>query len=334
MDQLAIGVIGVGEIARMRHLPNLVADDRVRLTAFCDPDQEVLHARAQDYGVSRTFSDHHELLAEDLDALCIFVPPHRHTDAEIIAAERGLPFIVEKPPTISIAKAREIAAAVEGAGVIAGVAFNLRYSGAAEAAREILTGRRVVQALAQRLHGSGAKAAWWMRRAESGGAFVENTIHVVDLLRYLIGEIETIAAFVVERPDSTRDLDIPLSHCVNYEFECGAVANVTTSTALTRGGRSNLAIIADEDIMELSGPELRWAEQEVECPERDSYAEEMRVFVDAVISGNPRGMRSPYADGIKSLGAVLAADVSSRRGGEPIKLAEYLAGGSSLDADD
>ncbi len=325
MDELAVGVIGVGEIARMRHLPNLEADERVRMVAFCDPNEEVLQARAQDYGVSRTFSDHHDLLAEDLDAVCIFVPPYCHTDAEIIAAERGIPFIVEKPPTLSMSRGREIAAAVEQAGVTAAVAFNLRYSSAAEAAKTILEGRQLVQALAQRLHGSRAKAAWWMRRAEGGGAFIENTIHAVDLLRYLMGEIETVSALIVERPDSTPDLDIPLSHCVTYRFECGAVANVTTCTALARGGRSDLLIIADQDLMQLSGNELTWAEERIECPERNSYAAEMRVFIDAVISGDPSGLRSPYADGIKSLAAVLAADVSAERGGEPINLPNYLA---------
>ena len=248
-------------------------------------------------------------------------------DFGIIAAERRIPFIVEKPPTLSMSKAREIAAAVERAGLTAAVAFNLRYTSTGEAAKEILGGRQIVQVLAHRLHGSRAKAAWWMRRTEGGGALVENTIHVVDLLRYLIGEIETVSALIVERPDSTPDLDIPLSHCVTYGFECGAVANATTCTALTRGGRSDLLIVADQDLMQLRGGELRWAEEVIECPERNSYAAEMRAFIDAISSGEANELRSPYADGIKSLGAVLAAEVSAKRGGKPVKLAEYLASG-------
>jgi predicted dehydrogenase len=322
-SKLRVGVIGVGKMAEISHLPILAKLPQVELVAFCDVDAATLAARADEYGVPHRYSDHHDLLdQEPLDAVCLFVPPFAHTDAEIIAAERGLAVFVEKPPALSMAKAHEIAAAFRRTGVINAVGFQERHRKTADAARDLLAGQPVVQGLIHRLHGSRALAAWWMIEDQSGGAFVENTIHSVDLLRYLGGDFVSVSARIVDRPDKTADLDIPLSHCATFALASGGVATVTTCTALAHHGHSQFLLVAGDQLCDLGGGALFVDGQEVarDDPGRAAYEQEFATFFEAVASASPERLRSPYDDGIKSLAAVLGAVDSARHGGAPVDL--------------
>ena len=323
MDKLRAGVIGVGRMAEICHLPILGKLPQIQLVAFCDTSEENLAARGDEYGVDRRYRDHHDLFDnEQLEAVCIFVPPFAHTDAEIIAAESGIPVFVEKPPALSMEKAHEINAAIEKAGVISAVGFNRRYAKSSEVARERLAEKAPVQALIHRLHGSTAAAYWWMVEELSGGAFVENTIHAVDLLRYLGAEYTSVSAREVTRRDKTDDLDIPLSQCVTYALAGGGLANITTCTALQGSGHSEFLVVADGSLYELTGGGLQIdGEQVAEDGEnRADYREEFATFFDAVIAGEPECVRSPYSDGIKSLAAALGAVESAKNGGVVVDL--------------
>ena len=325
MSKLRVGVIGVGRMAEISHLPILARLPQAELVAFCDNDPENLAARSEEHGVSGRYSDHHDLFEQEkLDAVCVFVPPFAHTDAEIIAAQCGIHLFVEKPPTLSMAKAHEISAAIDDAGIVNAVGFNERYRTSVDAARERLAGARPVQALIHRLHGSGAAAYWWMIESLSGGAFVENTIHGVDLLRYLGGEPTSVSARVVERPDKTDELDIPLSHCATYALEGGGAANVTTCTALTGHGHSQFLLVADGSLYDLTGGKLAIDGEEIVRDEgnRADYEREFRTFFDAAIQGDPTLVRSPYSDGIKSLAAVLGAGIAAKQEGAPEDLTQ------------
>ena len=323
MSKLAVGVIGVGKMAEICHLPILATLPQIDLVAFCDTSPENLAARGDQYGVSRRYTSHYDLFEkEQLDAVCIFIPPFAHTDAEIIAAERGIPLLVEKPPALSMEKAHEVNAAIAKAGVIGAVGFNRRYAKSSEAARERTNGAPPVQALIHRFHGSKALAYWWMVEKLSGGAFVENTIHAVDLLRYLGAEYTTVSAKLVERPKKTEELDIPLSICVTYSLAGGGLANITTCTALESGGHSGFIVVAGGDLYDLGNSSCSVNGEQIAAdePDRGDYRAEFSTFFDAVINNDPGRVRAPYSDGIKSLAAALAAVESARNGGIEIDL--------------
>ncbi len=323
MTKLRVGIIGVGRMAEICHLPILAKLPQIELAAFCDTSPENLAARGNEYAVQNLYSNHHDLFEnEKLDAVCIFIPPFAHTDAEIIAAQKGIHVFVEKPPALSMDKAHEINAVIQKAGVINAVGFNRRYARTSEEARLRLAGKTLVQALIHRLHGSKAAAYWWMLEELSGGAFVENTIHAVDLLRYLGGEYTSVSARGMDRRDKTEDLDIPLTLCVTYTLAGGGVANITTSTALDGGGHSEFLVVAGGSLYDLGDSTLtidgeKIAEDE---PDRADYKGEFSTFFDAIIEDDPERVRSPYRDGIRSLAAALAAVESAKNGGVEIDL--------------
>jgi len=323
MTRLRVGVIGVGKMAEISHLPILARLPQVELSAFCDTSAQNLAERGDEYGVTRRYSDHHDLFEKErLDAVCVFVPPFAHTDAEIIAAQKGIPVFVEKPPALTMDKAHEVNAAISQAGIISAVGFQMRYRKSADAARQRVDGKTPVQALIHRLGGSNAIAYWWMIEKLSGGPFVENTIHLVDLLRYLAGDFTSVSCRIVDRRDKTEELDIPLSVCATYTLKRGGVANVTTCTALARRARSQFLLIEGDSLFDLGSGRLAIDGEQVvkDDPGRAAYKREFATFFDAVIARDPDRVRSPYSDGIKSLGAVLGALDSAARGGVAVDL--------------
>ena len=116
MERLRVGVIGVGAIAQIMHLPYLrELDDRFQIAALCDVDPVVLAEVGRQYGVDRLFASADELLAEPLDVVLI-LSSGDHGPVTIAALERGLHVLVEKPLAYTLRETDEELATAERSG--------------------------------------------------------------------------------------------------------------------------------------------------------------------------------------------------------------------------
>lgn len=135
MKRLRMGIIGVGGIAQMMHLPHLADDDRFELVAFADSHAPTLDAVGNRYGIEELHSDYRVLLARaDVDAVGIF---HNGTHAPTVLAAlaAGKDVFVEKPLAWTSREAEEVAAAVKVSGRIVQVGYHKRYDPAFDVAR-------------------------------------------------------------------------------------------------------------------------------------------------------------------------------------------------------
>ena len=132
-DKVRVGFIGTGGIAEEAHLPALKEIDGVEIAAVCDTRREQAESIAQQFG-GKVYLDHQEMLdREELEALYVCLPPDAHTDAEIIAAAKGIHLFVEKPTVLTMKQGLAIGEAIKQAGVISCVGYQLRYVPVAEA---------------------------------------------------------------------------------------------------------------------------------------------------------------------------------------------------------
>jgi predicted dehydrogenase len=311
----------------------LLEAGEARLAAICDTDEAALRTAAQEYGVAASYTDHHAMVEQvALDALYVLIPPTLHTDAELIAAERGIALFVEKPQTLDVTQARQFNAAILRSGIVSQVGFMSRYYPAAERVRELLAERIPRHANVQLCY-SGAPIRYWTSRWElCGGSFVENTIHMVDLLRYFYGDIERASAFYLpRRPGEERGpMDLPHVYMVNYRFSTGALANCTTSRCLTEAGVSHrqILLVCEDSLIEWSPRRITengrtlWEAEEPGNP----FALQAAAFLRAVRQGDPTAVRSPYHEALNSLEAVLAANASAAQEGIPISVIGWVPG--------
>jgi myo-inositol 2-dehydrogenase/D-chiro-inositol 1-dehydrogenase len=331
---LELGFIGAGGIARA-HLANLRAIDGVVVRAVSD----VNAGQAEQFAVqaeARAYTCCNDMLeAEAFDAVYICLPPGAHGGLEIEIAELGIPFYVEKPVHLDLVAAAEVSSIVAEKGLITSVGYQLRYSDAVKAAGEFLADREV--ALAQGFYVGGLPGApWWRRRDLSGGQAVEQSTHIYDLLRYLLGDAETVCARAsTGAMADVEGYDVDDASVALLEFSSGAVGHVVSACVLTDGGEREASIRLDgrsftlrlqPDSLHVSdGGESR--SQEFSLPRGGWMGRADRAFVQAVRTGDASGIRSSYASGVRTLALTLAVNRSIETG-EPVSPAELLLAAS------
>ena len=336
MKPVRVGFIGVGYIAVRSHLPALaplIESGQVELRAFCDVDEENLAEQAATFGVSTTYTDYYQMFErEELDAVYVCIPPTLHSDQISIAADKGIAVLVEKPQTLDLAQAVRFDEEIRKAGVVSQVGFQSRYYPSSEKVVELLQTRTPRHALVQALY-SGKSVRYWTSRYElCGGTFVENTIHMVDLLRYFLGDIEAVSAFYVNRKpaEGPEPINMPYVYNVNYRFVGGTTANFSLSRVLTDTDTSRRAvqIISDDSLIEWSGDRLVENDKTVWEDEIRAHpsSAQTSAFIGAVQAGDPGQVKSSYASALNSLAAVLGANASAERGGQLLALDDLVAG--------
>ncbi len=307
-----VAFVGCGGIAS-RHMQSL-QQLAVQFVSFCDLDEGRAQRAAAQYN-GKAYTDFDKMLkSEKFDALWVCVPPHGHVGQEQKAAEKGIHIMVEKPVANNLASAREVEAAIAKAGVVNCVAYHWRYMDITRKALEILKDYRVGMALGYWIGGLPG-VAWWRVQAESGGQLVEQTTHIVDLCRYLVGEVRRVHAVgALSNLTDVPNLDVWDVACVNLEFENGAIGNVSNSCMIPQGHLVGLHLFARDLVLEIGGrlvikrPRHR---EEIEGS-LDPNLEENKAFLRGIEQGDSSGIRSSYADGVKTLAVTLAADQSGR----------------------
>ncbi len=318
-----IGFVGCGGIANA-HMKNLAKIEGAEMVAFSDIVEEKAQAAADEYG-GQAFGDCREMYdSVELDAAYICLPPFAHSDQEILAAQAGLAVFVEKPLAINMEKAREIEAAIDEAGVMSCAAYHWRYHDTAKWAREALAGGPIAMVLGWWMGGLPG-VAWWRVQDESGGQILEQTTHIIDMARYLAGDVERVSAEMALRVmTDVENISVPDVGTVNLRFESGAVGNITNS-CVPPGWKNGLVVIGDKKtvIFDQFSFELRTAagsETKTFQPIA-AHFRESEVFVNAVATGDASGILSDYSDGVKSLAISIAANMSAESG-EPVLLAD------------
>ena len=108
-DTARIAVIGTGWWSTTAHIPALEANPNADLVALADVRSDVLDKAARHFGVERTYTDIHEMLAqEQLDGVVIAVWHAAHYEAARACLEQGLHVVLEKPMTLLAAHARHL----------------------------------------------------------------------------------------------------------------------------------------------------------------------------------------------------------------------------------
>ena len=193
MKRLKTAIIGCGGFAN-KHAQNLVAEaERFELVACCD----VVEANARRFvdqyagGQGQVFTDFHALFEQTpLDMAVICLPPFGHSDEVEVAAAKGVNILIEKPIALTSEHAWRMVRAAESAGIKTQVGFMYRFGAAVERLKEMIQSGEAgpLGLMSARYFCNHLHAEWWRKRSQSGGQLVEQVIHMVDLMRYLMGD--------------------------------------------------------------------------------------------------------------------------------------------------
>jgi myo-inositol 2-dehydrogenase/D-chiro-inositol 1-dehydrogenase len=284
-----IGFVGTGGVAT-RHADVLSGFSDVALVAATDVDPARADAFAQRFGMA-VADDVDGLLGHDLHAVYVCVPPFAHGPAESSAEARvgdaGVALFVEKPLAADLATAEDVSARLERAGVVTRVGHHWRCAEPVARARELLAGRtpRLVTAA---WWDKVPPVAWWPHRARSGGPVVEQAVHVLDLARVLVGEVDEVHA---RSSGTVPGGDVDATTAALLSFANGAVGTLSTASVLGWKHRAGVEVVADGLVVGVGEDWLEVRDGTAE-PQRYTYDRMSacvaadRTFVDAV-AGRP-----------------------------------------------
>jgi len=316
-----VALVGCGA-AHNIHCRNLSEIDDVKIVGHCDCDADRAKAGADKFG-GDPFADPSTMYERSRpDAVFICVPPNQHGTIEEEAVERGLHLYVESPIALSRRTAKAISAAVRKKKVVAAAGYTLRYLDTAYRARQLLRGKAVSLVNANVISGLPDKE-WWPRMAESGGQVVEQGAHLIDLVRYLCGDIaEVYATGSTGCMTKLPGYDIHDSSVVALRLKSGAAGALTSTCVSVNGTLATLEIVSPEATVRIMG-DGRLKISEGNClteykPEIDPGFAACAAFIDSIASGKKNKLRATYADAVKTSLVTLAAN-ESIRSGLPVK---------------
>ncbi|HID56254.1 TPA: Gfo/Idh/MocA family oxidoreductase [Candidatus Poribacteria bacterium] len=326
MGEFKVGIIGCGGIAN-RHAGVLSRIEEVKLVAFCDVIEEKAAQFNRRYagGEGKVYTDFARMFdSEDLDVVWICLPPFAHTNEVELAAEHGVHLFIEKPIALDMETAWRMVEAVDKYRIKSQVGFMSRFGEAIERVKGMLQsgeagepGMMIGKYMCNSLH-----SPWWRDKSKSGGQIVEQIIHTYDIIRYFLGEPESVFC----RADNIfhKDVENYTSEDVSatvIRFRNGAVAAVAGTNGAIPGrwisqyelvARNITVSFADPNNALLYRTDVQPPQETKLAGSRDLFLAEARDLLNAIKEGG--STRTPMIEGAKTLQLVLGASKSAETG--------------------
>ncbi len=188
-----VGILGVGAVTQVVHLPMLSERPDVDVVAVSDPDEMKAEALGARFGVPRIFSDEGILNEDDVQAAVICTPNNLHESLAIEALERGKHVLVEKPLAMTAEGVQRVLDAASASGRHLAVGLNHRFRPDVGALTSFVAGGELgdlyavrANSLARRVPSAGS--TWRQRPDEAGGgALMDLGVPILDLAFWLTG---------------------------------------------------------------------------------------------------------------------------------------------------
>jgi predicted dehydrogenase len=337
---LRFGLIGCGRIAP-HHARALEDLPGAELMAVVDVIEERAYRFADDYGAD-PYTDYHDMLQRpDIDVVNICTPSGMHAQMAIDAANAGKHVLVEKPMALSLDDADRMIAAARANHVKLCVSFQNRYNPPIQDLQAVVqSGKLGKLRLAnvtvrwyrtQEYYEDGWHGTWAM----DGGALMNQSIHHVDALVWLMGEpLESVFAYSATLAHRMEAEDTIVAV---LRFASGALASIEASTiTFPTDLEGSITFLGETGTVKVGGVALNRKELWKIDGELDQEADILntnqadpmnvygtshpRVFADMVAA--IREGREPFINGEQGRGALQAvlAIYESARTGQPVYL--------------
>ena len=330
MKTYEFGIMALG-FAGMAHADVIRKNPRAHLKAICTRDAEKLAQVAKEYEVEKASTEFEELLAADLDVLIVCTPDHLHTDYVKAALDAGLNVVCEKPLTTTVEDAQQLVELADKSGKVFMTGQCARYFERSQLGRSIVDQGelgRIFYAEADYLH----DCAEFLRDWRIDPAAPQNMVlgggcHPIDLLRWLVGDVEQVHAFankIAFPPTNPIEHDCTM---ISLQFRSGAIGKVLVSVGCRRPYSMGLGLYGTEGTLideKLFLAKIPGLQDFMEMPigahshgENTVFRDQLTHLVECLDEG-----KQPIADvreGAKNVATCLAA-VESIETGQVVKV--------------
>lgn len=257
MKPLKFGLIGCGRIA-VRHAQILSGLDGAELSCVCDIKEERAVKFSKEYNVP-WYKDYRDMLEKkEVDVVNILTPSGLHAKHAIAAARSKRHIIVEKPMALTLGDADKMIRACSESKVKLFVVTQNRHNLAVKKLKEALDSGRFGKFV------MGSVRLRWCRRQEyyaqdswrgtwayDGGVFANQAAHHIDMLIWMLGEVESVFAKIATR---LADIEVEDTGVALLKFKNGAPGVIEATTATRpRDIEGSISILGEKGSAEVGG---------------------------------------------------------------------------------
>ncbi len=331
MDTVRFGLVGIGNMGSS-HLRSL-AENKIsgaEVTAVCDTNPEKLKKAGMLYPSVKQYSKMEELLESgEIDAVFIATPHYDHPPLAIMALQKGMHTLIEKPAGVYTKQVEEMNRVAEKSDVVFGIMYNQRTNPVYQKLRELVlegelgdlkrTNWIIDWYRPQSYYNSGGWRATWA--GEGGGVLLNQDPHQLDLWQWTCGMPVRVHAFCSF--GKYHDIEVEDEVTAYVEYENGATGVFVTSTGITPEtnrfeivGDKGMVVVEDNKLTfhRLRVPERKFNQEykggfgKPECwkceipvaPGSDGQHKEiMQNFTNAILKGTK--LLAPGIEGIRGL---------------------------------
>ncbi|MFN0107958.1 MAG: Gfo/Idh/MocA family protein [Blastocatellia bacterium] len=264
MNEIGFGIVGGGMIGAVQAAA-IEQINGAKLVAVCGRDEARTADFAAKFGCA-AYTDYDKFLQHPgLQVVSICTPSGSHADLGIRAAEAGKHVLTEKPIETNLEKADALIAACDRAGVKLGVIFQSRFLPAVQRIKQAIDEGRLGKLMV------GDALVKWYRAPEyyadswhgtmaqdGGGALINQAIHTVDLLRWIMGPVES--AFAMKSALRYPHIEAEDTLVGTVKFQNGALGMIQATTSAKPGFKRRLEISGERGSIILDGDAISvWA---------------------------------------------------------------------------
>jgi len=299
-------IIGAGGIGK-RHIRGFLKTDRVRLV-ICEPDRAKLGGVLRDYPVEKGYESLDDVPLETVDLAVIAAPAHLHVPMGMRLAEAGIPFLTEKPLSVTMDGVDRLVETVRDRKTVARVGYVRRSTPWVMRLRDdIRRGRIGAVRMAYvnvsqdyRKYRPDYARIYYARKETGGGVILDVATHMIDLLLWMMGPVAEVSAMYDRLVFD--DTEVEDSALISLRFASGAMAQIVMNqfqkpnecSVEMIGTKGNLRLLdtvaqlqfADDDSGRWETERFARAEQELAELIETRFRLQADAFLDAV-EGRP-----------------------------------------------
>ena len=303
MEKTKIGVIGLGSVAQLIHLPNLIKLNSVELTSVAEVNKSRLAVIADKFNIKEKYTDYNELLTKsDAEAVIIATPTGTHKEIAMAALKAKKDVLVEKPLARSLAEAKPIVESAKRNKKKLMVGLNLRYRPDAMILKSLINSNEIGELIyikANWVRRQSSREKWFTKKAESGGGvIIDLGILLLDLALWLLDypAVKTVSAQSFNTNTKTvEDTSISFIRCkksslISLETSWSLLLDKDQFNITVYGSKGSASINPfrvfkklEDRVIELSPPK----EENPVTLFQKSYYNELKSFIAAVRGISP-----------------------------------------------
>ena len=285
MRKIGFGIIGAGMIAEY-HAHSIKSLDNVELIGFFDTNLEAAKKRAAEFNC-QVYQSLEELLADPaIEAVTIATPSGLHGEIAIAAAKAKKHILCEKPIEITTEKVDEIIKSCEENNVLLVPVFQIRYTPHVQTVLKAMKAGRFGKMLL-----ASAKMRWFRSEEyykssnwrgtwnmDGGGVLMNQAIHMIDLLLYINGDVESVFAY---SGTLIHDIEVEDNLCAVVKYQNGSFGTIEVSTSCAPGFPRELEFSGSAGTVAFGDDKItNWSFVE-ELPEDEEIKKELATPADA-----------------------------------------------------